>query len=145
MKIRKVVSHHICNFGFLPLFVATLFVGVAVLSADESREFDSESSKESTSESVLNKGEYFQETPFGLAKRGPAGPADKFAGARNVEIEESVDSIIFRRNTPFGKQVWKRKFSELSAFEMRLLKVHHRVSLPGKGPEVSSDTEAITH
>ena len=63
MKIRKVVFHHICNFGVLPLFVATLFVGVAVLSADESREFDSESSKESTSESVLNKGEYFQETP----------------------------------------------------------------------------------
>lgn len=145
MKIRKVVSRHICNFRVLSLLIATLFVGVAALSADALRGFDSESPKESTSKSVLSQGEYFQETPFGLARRGPAGPADKFAGTRNVEVEKSVDFITFRRTTPFGKQVWRRKFSELSVFEMRLLEVHHRVSLPGKSPKVSSDTEEITH
>ena len=144
MKIRKVVSCHICNFRVLPLLVATLFVGVAALGADASRGFDSGNPKESTSKSVLSEGEYFQETPFGLARRGPVRPVDKLAGTRNVEVEESGDLITFRRTTPFGKQVWRRKFSELSVFEMRLLKVHHRASLSRKGPKVSSDPEETT-
>jgi hypothetical protein len=144
MKILKVVSHHIYNFRAASLLVATLFVGVAALGADAPRGFEGESTKESTSKSVLSEGEYFQETPFGLARRGPVRPVDKLAGTRNVEVEESGDLITFRRTTPFGKQVWRRKYPKLSAFEMRLLKVHHRASLPGKAPKVSSDTEKAT-
>ena len=98
--------------------------GVAELREPE-RKQAKESAADATPDATSNDGEYDKKTPFGVTKRGPAKQDDKLAGTRNVAVEESGDLITFRRATPFGAQVWKRKRSELSAFEKKLLEMHH--------------------
>ena len=99
--------------------------GVAELREPERKQDAERKQDKASAAATLNEGEYFKKTPFGVTKRGPAKQTDKLAGTRNVEVEENGDLITFRRATPFGKQVWKRKRSELSAFEKRLLEADH--------------------
>ena len=140
MNIHKIVRRINAGAGlafllFLGCAVPPAFPGVAELREPE-RTPERKEDKASP-DATVNKGEYGKKTPFGVTKRGPAKQADKLAGTRNVEVEENGDLITFRRATPFGKQVWKRKRSELSAFEKRLLEAHD-------APEPGSDAPAVS-
>lgn len=68
------------------------------------------------------KGETTQ-TPFGPAKGTPSEPLpeSELSSDPFVSAEEKGDLVIFRRKTPFGAQVWKKKKSELTADERAIL------------------------
>ena len=89
----------------------------------------------------LKDGEYMKQTPFGQMKQGPAKkPAEPDVG-RFVEVEEQGDTIIFRRSTPFGKQVWKRQRGQLSGVEKKMLQRQrktHQAGKPDKGDSAKS-------
>ena len=72
-----------------------------------------------TSKQSLKDGEHMKQTPFGRMKQGPAKKSAEPDVGRFVEVEEQGDTIIFRRSTPFGKQVWKRQRAQLSDVEKR--------------------------
>ena len=66
------------------------------------------------------------QTPFGPSLR--AAEADAKGPRRPVvkddpmlKIEESGDAVTFKRQTPFGEQVWRRKRSELSDVEKEMM------------------------
>jgi hypothetical protein len=64
-----------------------------------------------------------KQTPFGPVEaksEEPPAAADLSSDAF-VSAEEKGDQVIFRRKTPFGSQVWKKKKSELTADEQALL------------------------
>lgn len=63
------------------------------------------------------------QTPFGPAKVTPAEPLpeSELSSDPFVSAEEKGDLVIFRRRTPFGAQVWKKKKSELTADEQAIL------------------------
>ena len=83
----------------------------------------------------LKDGEYMKQTPFGQMKQGPAKKSAEPDVGRFVEVEEQGDTIIFRRSTPFGKQVWKRQRAQLSDVEKKMLQrqqERHQVGKPVK-------------
>ncbi len=62
------------------------------------------------------------QTPFGPSLRGaPTAAARRPANHSLVRVEEKGDTVIFRRRTPFGDQVWERRRSELSAVEKEMI------------------------
>jgi hypothetical protein len=65
------------------------------------------------------------QTPFGPMTVGEDSEqpptARDFAADPFVSAEEKGDLVVFRRKTPFGSQVWKKKKSELTADEQALL------------------------
>ena len=80
----------------------------------------------------LPDGEQMKQTPFGQMKQGPARkPAEPDVG-RFVEVEEQGDTIIFRRSTPFGKQVWKRQRGQLSGVEKKMLQRQQKTDQAAK-------------
>ena len=93
-----------------------------------------------TSKQSLKDGEPIKQTPFGRMKQGPAKKAAEQDVGRFVEVEEQGDTIIFRRSTPFGKQVWKRQRAQLSAVEKRMLERHQKTvqAKPGKDESARS-------
>ena len=141
MRIWKIVPCHTTSCGVIPIFLLAFFVGIVVPSGAALIKPDDEISEGATVEPVLNEGEYLQETPFGLTKRGPAKPVDKAAGTRNVEVKENEGLITFRRTLPFGKQVWQRKHSDLSAFEKRLLETHREATPAGRTPIAAPESQ----
>ena len=65
-------------------------------------------------------------TPFGETK-SVAKAADKVAPPATspfIEVEEKGDTIIFQRRTPFGRQTWSKKRSELTPQEEEMLRAH---------------------
>ena len=126
MRIWKIMSKCVTNREITPVLLTAVFVGAVVPGGATLIEDREETAKEVAAEPVLSEGEYFQETPFGLTKRGPAKPVDEATEIRNVEVEENEDHIVFRRATPFGKQVWHRRRSDLSTFEKRLLEIRRK-------------------
>ena len=126
MRIWKIMSKCVTNREITPVLLTAVFVGAVVPGGATLIEDREETAKGVATEPVLNEGEYLQETPFGLTKRGPAKPVDESAGIRNIEVEEKKDHIVFRRATPFGKQVWHRKRLDLSTFEKRLLEIRRK-------------------
>ena len=144
MSVHKIVRRRKARPGIASLLllgctVLAALPGVAELREPERKQAsDRKQDKESSADAALNQGEFFKKTPFGITKRGPAKQTDKLAGTRNVEVEENGDLITFRRATPFGKQIWKRKRSELSAFEKRLLEAHHAAEPALDAPATSA-------
>ncbi|HYM13023.1 MAG TPA: hypothetical protein VEU62_19950 [Bryobacterales bacterium] len=73
------------------------------------------------------------QTPFGPSLRA-ATPDDSREEAEKrhqeavasplLKIEESGDTVTFRRRTPFGDQVWKKKRSELTDLEKEMIAAH---------------------
>ena len=67
-----------------------------------------------------------RQTPFGPAKvvaepRKPLSlPADPM-----LTVEQQGDTVVFRRKTPFGVQIWKKPLAELDAVERQLLRREH--------------------
>lgn len=63
-------------------------------------------------------------TPFGTTVRA-ADPEPQathtLADDALVRVEEKGDTFTFRRKTPFGDQVWKKKRAELTADEQSLI------------------------
>ena len=63
------------------------------------------------------------QTPFGPTVRqagsepAPPRPPD----FSMFKVEEKGDTLTFRRQTPFGDSVWKRRRSELTAFEREIV------------------------
>lgn len=137
MRIWKIVPCHTTSYWSIPIFLLVFLVEIVAPSGAALIKPDDEITEGTTVEPVLKEGEYLQETPFGLTKRGPAKPVDKAAGTRNVEVEENEGLVTFRRTLPFGKQVWQRKRSELSAFEKRLLEIHREAAPSGRTPVVA--------
>ena len=89
----------------------------------------------------LKDGEYMKQTPFGLMKQGPAKKSAEPDVGRFVEVEEQGDTIIFRRRTPFGQQVWKRQREQLSEVEKKMLQRQQKTvqaAKPGQGPSAGS-------
>ncbi len=90
---------------------------------------------------ALKDGEHMKQTPFGLMKQGPAKKSAEPDVGRFVEVEEQGDTIIFRRRTPFGKQVWKRQRGQLSGVEKKMLQRQQKTvqaAKPGQGPSAGS-------
>jgi len=75
-----------------------------------------------------------RKTPFGLSIHQAPPEGLKPAGERPRElkdnpmlkIEEQGDTLTFRRNTPFGEQVWRRQRSELTPLEQEMIAARHR-------------------
>ena len=89
----------------------------------------------------LKDGEHMKQTPFGQMKQGPAKKSAEPDVGRFVEVEEQGDTIIFRRSTPFGKQVWKRQRGQLSDVEEKMLQRRpkkQQAAKPGQGPSAGS-------
>lgn len=87
-------------------------------------------------EQSLKEGERMEQTPFGQMKRGPAKKTAEPDVGLFVEVEEQGETIIFRRSTPFGKQVWKRQRAKLSDIEKKMLERHQKsaqAAKPDKG------------
>jgi hypothetical protein len=84
----------------------------------EAREAKAKPAKESASSDAKTK-----QTPFGPAKVTPAEPlpAAELSDDPFIWAEEKGDLVVFRRKTPFGAQVWKKKKSELTADEQAIL------------------------
>ena len=90
---------------------------------------------------ALKDGEHMKQTPFGQMKQGPAKKLPEPDMGRFVEVEEQGDTIIFRRSTPFGKQVWKRQRGQLSDVEKKMLQRQqktHQAAKPAKGDSAKS-------
>ncbi len=90
---------------------------------------------------ALKDGEHMKQTPFGLMKQGPAKKSAEPDVGRFVEVEEQGDTIIFRRRTPFGQQVWKRQREQLSEVEKKMLQRQRKTvqaAKPGQGPSAGS-------
>ena len=143
MRIQKIVRPRKLRLWVAPLLMLAFVVATAAPGVAELRDPEGKQGKEAA-EPNLKEGEYVKKTPFGVTKRGPAKKTDKLAGSRNVEVEENGDLITFRRPTPFGKQVWKRKRSELSAFEKGLLDAHNAAKPTTESPAASSGTTGTT-
>jgi hypothetical protein len=64
-----------------------------------------------------------KQTPFGPVEAKPeeAPPTPELSSDSLVSAEEKGDLVVFRRKTPFGDQVWKKKKSELTPDERKLL------------------------
>jgi len=66
-------------------------------------------------------------TPFGWSVQAaveqprPAAQPRRLADDPAVAVEEDGDWITFRRRTPFGDQVWRRRRGELTAMEKELV------------------------
>ena len=121
---------------FLMLLSLPWSAGAELKDAPAKKENNKAAQKQS-----LKDGEYMKQTPFGLMKRGPAKkPAEPDVG-RFVEVEEQGDTIIFRRSTPFGKQVWKRQRGQLSDVEKKMLQRQQKTpqaAKPEKGDSAKS-------
>ena len=63
------------------------------------------------------------QTPFGPAKKRDVEPkkAPVSKGPSMTAVKVEGETATFSRKTPFGVQSWKRKLSELSAAEKKLL------------------------
>jgi hypothetical protein len=94
-----------------------------------------------------NSGTVVVQTPFGPTLRAapdgnapaPASPG-LLADDPMLKIEESGDTVIFRRRTPFGDQVWRRKRSELSDMEREAVEARSKTGLPRPAaPPAASD------
>ena len=97
--------------------------------------------KKAAQKQALKDGEHMKQTPFGLMKQGPAKKSAEPDVGRFVEVEEQGDTIIFRRSTPFGKQVWKRRRGQLSDVEKKMLQRQqktHQAAKPEKGDSAKS-------
>ena len=143
MSIHKIVRRRNARPGIASLLLLgctflSALPGVAELREPERKQDAKRKQDKASAAATLNEGEYVKKTPFGVTKRGLAKQTDKLAGTRNVEVEENGDLITFRRATPFGKQIWKRKRSELSAFEKRLLEAHHAAEPAADAPATSA-------
>lgn len=68
-------------------------------------------------------GQKTKQTPFGPVEATSEQPlpAAGLSSDSFVSAEEKGELVIFRRKTPFGSQVWKKKKSELTADEQALL------------------------
>ena len=82
------------------------------------------------------------QTPFGSTLRAPgsdqaqAAPPNPRALADDpmMRVEMNGDTVVFRRQTPFGDQVWRRKRAELTEAEKVL------VDARSKGPAPAAPT-----
>ena len=70
------------------------------------------------------------ETPFGPSLRGAPAAARRPADHSLVKVEDKGDTVIFRRRTPFGDQVWQRRRTELSAVEKEMIAAQDRPARP---------------
>ncbi len=94
-----------------------------------------------------NGGTVVVQTTFGPTLRAasdgngpaPASPG-RLADDPMLKIEETGDTVVFRRRTPFGDQVWRRKRSELSDMEREAVEAHSKTGLPRPAaPSAASD------
>ena len=71
------------------------------------------------------------ETPFGPSLRGaPAAAARRPPDHSLVQVDQKGDTVIFRRRTPFGDQVWQRRRTELTAVEKEMIAAQDRPARP---------------
>ncbi len=120
----------------------SLFSVVLIFALSAAAELKDPPPKKENSETAqtqtLKDGEYMKQTPFGQMKRGPAKKSAEPDVGRFVEVEEQGDTIIFRRSTPFGKQVWKRQRAQLSDVEKKMLERQKTVQAAKPGKEDSA-------
>ena len=64
-----------------------------------------------------------KQTPFGPAKvvAEPRQPLSLLADPM-LTVEQQGETVVFRRKTPFGVQMWKKRLAELDAVERQLLR-----------------------
>ena len=70
-----------------------------------------------------------ERTPFGNTVRAAdpePEPARTLADDPLLRVEEKGDTVTFRRQTPFGDQVWKKKRAELTPEEQSLVEARKR-------------------
>jgi hypothetical protein len=111
-----------------PILIVLLALGLAGAAAAET-EKAAKPAKQETAAKPAKKSETAEtetrQTPFGPAKVLPPdpnpAPSRELSDDPFVSAEEKGELVIFRRKTPFGAQVWKKKKSELTAAEQAIL------------------------
>ena len=104
----------------------TLFLTGLSLKAEEPRQAAGEQKDSSAGVYVDKDGKRKKtvKTPFGTSVRAadPEPPVTHtLADDPMVRVEEKGDTFTFRRKTPFGDQVWKKKRAELNPEEQSLI------------------------
>ena len=61
------------------------------------------------------------QTPFGPTVRQEGAPAPRPPDLSLIKVEEKGDTFTFRRQTPFGDSVWKRRRAELTPLEREIV------------------------
>jgi hypothetical protein len=111
-----------------PILIVLLAVGLAGAAAAET-EKAAKPAKQETAAKPEKKSETAKaetrQTPFGPAKVLPPdpnpAPSRELSDDPFVSAEEKDGLVVFRRKTPFGAQVWKKKKSELTESEQAIL------------------------
>lgn len=127
-------------------FVAVLVaIGLTLAGQAKNKQEGSSSAPEKTAVKEQKAGRKLAQTPFGTSDYGDAEPPDEepetLATSPHVEVEEKGDTIIFKRKTPFGNQVWKKKRAELTAEERQLLNRRRKAAAKAK-PAAETKTAA---
>ncbi len=83
------------------------------------------------------------QTPFGPTLRGDAEevkrqPVRTLKDDPMVTVEESGDTVTFKRRTPFGEQVWRKKRSELNEAEKETIAARKGPEAPPAGSPVDA-------
>lgn len=130
----------------MKLAATILLIGCA-LAAEEPKQPQKDAKKDAVATDAAGKGATkVVQTPFGPSLRAATPEQSKEAAEKRhreavasplLKIEESGDTVTFRRRTPFGDQVWKKKRSELTDVEKEMIAAHKD---GGKAAEAGSDS-----
>ena len=99
--------------------VVVLALSTLAVAGDTAADKNPDSAKKPSPERPVK----IQQTPFGPAKvvAEPRKPLSLLADPM-ITVEQQGDTVVFRRKTPFGVQIWKKRLAELDAVERQLLK-----------------------
>jgi hypothetical protein len=126
---------------FVAALLALSIAGVVFAESEKAAKPEAREAKAKPAKESASSGAETKQTPFGPAKVTPAEPlpAAELSDDPFIWAEEKGDLVVFRRKTPFGAQVWKKKKSELTADEQAILA---RGPQPEEKPVVSKPKTA---
>ena len=119
--------------------VVVLALSTLAVAGDAAAEKKQDSVKKPSPERQVK----IKQTPFGPAKvvAEPRKPLSLLAD-RMLTAEQQGDTVVFRRKTPFGVQIWKKRLTELDAVERQLLR-RERGNNAGRAARKSSSAAPL--
>ena len=110
----------------MKLVIMMLLIGMSLEAQEPARD---KAGKGASKETEAAKTKQVQ-TPLGPSLRAvsPEGAVQRrpIKADPNLKIEEVGDTLTFRRQTPFGEQVWRRQRSELTDIEKEMMAARDR-------------------
>ena len=119
--------------------VVVLALSTLAVAGDTAADKNQDSAKKPSPERQVK----IKQTPFGPAKvvAEPRKPLSLLADPM-ITVEQQGDTVVFRRKTPFGVQMWKKRMAELDAVERQLLK-RERGNNAGRAARKSSSAAPL--